>query len=127
MDPKIWQSLKKRNLEGNDLIIAVAQDSKTKDVLMVAFMDKEAFEKTASTGEAYYYSTSRKQIWKKGEKSGNVQKVKDMRIDCDCDALLLVVDQKGGACHEGYKSCFFKDIEGNIKDKKVFDPEEAYK
>lgn len=93
-----------------EFVIAVAQDYKTKEVLMVAFMNKEAVKKTFETGYAHYYSTSRKKLWKKGEESGNVQKVLKIIPDCDNDTLLLIIKQegKGVACHTGNKSCFFQ-------------------
>jgi phosphoribosyl-AMP cyclohydrolase len=104
------------------LITAIAQDWKTKEVLMCAHMDKEAYEKTVETGYAHYYSRSRKKLWKKGEESGNVQKVKEIRVDCDSDCVLLLVEQSGGACHEGYRTCFFRNEKGEVVERKVFDP-----
>ncbi len=117
-------------IAGEKLAIAVVQDHKTKEVLMVAFMNKEALEKTLKTKKMHYYSTSRKKLWVKGESSGNYQVVKEVYVDCDSDALLFKVEQKGGACHEGYYSCFFRKLENNklsIVGKKVFDPEEVYR
>ncbi|AEH06947.1 phosphoribosyl-AMP cyclohydrolase [Methanothermococcus okinawensis] len=107
-------NLKFRNIDGNKLLIAIATD-KDKNVLMTAFMSKESLKKTFETGYMHYYSTSRKKLWKKGEESGNVQKVKEIYRDCDGDALLFVVEQTGWACHEGYYSCFhYKlDLENN--------------
>ncbi|HBE04625.1 MAG: phosphoribosyl-AMP cyclohydrolase [Spirochaetes bacterium GWF1_41_5] len=113
------------------LIAAIAQDYKTGEVLMIAWMNREAYLKTLELNEAVYYSRSRSALWHKGETSGHVQKIKEIRIDCDCDALLLKVEQIGGAaCHEGYKSCFFRTLENNnyeITAKKVFNPDEVYK
>ena len=100
---------------GEKLVIAVAQDWKTNEVLMVAFMNRQAVEDTLKTKKAHYYSTSRSQQWMKGESSGNIQKVKEIYVDCDGDSLLLKVEQIGAACHEGYKSCFFRQI-NNSKD-----------
>ena len=129
------------NMGGEDLVIAVAQDYETNDVLMVAFMNKEAVEQTLKTKKAHYYSTSRQKQWLKGESSGNVQTVKEMYIDCDADAIIMKVDQIGAACHEGYRSCFFRqlDIEkenidlDNLSEEEVkvicerlFDPKEMY-
>ncbi|RLG57214.1 MAG: phosphoribosyl-AMP cyclohydrolase [Candidatus Hydrothermarchaeota archaeon] len=117
-------------IAGEKLAIAVVQDYKTKEVLMVAFMNKEALEKTLKTKKMHYYSTSRKKLWVKGESSGNYQVVKEVYVDCDSDALLFRVEQKGGACHEGYYSCFFRKLENNklsIVGKKVFEPEEVYR
>ena len=109
------------------LITAIAQDWRTKEVLMCAFMNGEALELTRKTGYAHYYSRSRKRLWKKGEESGNLQKVKEIRVDCDGDCILLLVEQEGGACHEGYKTCFFRDLEGKVREKKMFDPFQSYK
>ena len=117
--------------KGNGLIPAIAQDDKTGEVLMLAYMNEQAFKETLKTGKATYYSRSRNALWKKGETSGHVQHVKEIRVDCDNDTILLKVDQIGGAaCHKGYKSCFFsKVIENNLKivESKVFDPKEVYK
>ena len=94
------------------LITAVAQDAATGRVLMVAWMSREALAATAETGEAVYWSRSRKRLWRKGEASGHVQKVQEIRLDCDADAVLLQVEQKGGiACHTGRESCFFRKLE----------------
>ena len=126
---------------GEDLVIAVAQDYETNDVLMVAFMNKEAVEQTLKTKKAHYYSTSRQKQWLKGESSGNVQTVKEMYIDCDADAIIMKVDQIGAACHEGYRSCFFRqldidkenidldsltDEDISIISERLFDPKEMY-
>jgi len=112
------------------LIPAIAQDWKTKEVLMLAFMNKEAFEKTLKEGKAFYYSRSRQKLWMKGEESGNIQIVKEILIDCDNDCVLLKVEQVGkAACHTGFESCFFRRIEkGKIKEtgRKIFDPEKVY-
>ncbi len=113
------------------LIPAIAQDADTGEVLMLAYMNQEAFEETLACGNAVYYSRSRKKLWKKGETSGHVQKVREIRVDCDNDTVLLKVTQVGGAaCHKGYKSCFYKVIENDafkIVEQRVFDPEEVYK
>ena len=129
------------NMGGEDLVIAIAQDWQTNDVLMVAFMNKEAVEQTLKTKKAHYYSTSRQKQWLKGESSGNVQTVKEMYMDCDADAIIMKVEQIGAACHEGYRSCFFRqlDIEkdnidiDNLTDddvkvisERLFDPKEMY-
>lgn len=90
-------------------VIGSAQDYKTKEVLMCAFMTEEAVKKTLETGYAYYYSTSRKKLWKKGKESGNVQKIVKIIPDCDNDTLLLLVEQKGAACHTGNKTCFYQE------------------
>ena len=129
------------NMGGEDLVIAIAQDYQTNDVLMVAFMNKEAVEQTLKTKKAHYYSTSRQKQWLKGESSGNVQTVKEMYIDCDADAIIMKVEQIGAACHEGYRSCFFRQLDidkenidiDNLTDEDVkviserlFDPKEMY-
>ena len=112
------------------LVPAVAQDADSGEVLMMAWMDREAFEETVRTGRAVYYSRSRKKLWRKGEESGNVQMVKGVYIDCDADTILLKVTQIGGAaCHEGYKSCFFRELaQGELKTigERVFDPKQVY-
>lgn len=113
-----------------ELVIAIAQDYKTSQVLMVAYMNKEAFKKTLVTKKAHYWSTSRQKIWLKGESSGNIQEVHEILVDCDSDALLLKITQKGGACHEGYKSCFFRKLnegEWEVNSKRVFNPDDVYK
>ncbi|MBM3309264.1 MAG: phosphoribosyl-AMP cyclohydrolase [Candidatus Altiarchaeales archaeon] len=126
-----WNTLKKRSIDGiGGLVLAITQDYKTGEVLMTAFMNQEAFEKTLETGKVHYYSTSRNKIWLKGESSGNFQKVKELFVDCDMDALLLKIEQKGGACHEGYRSCFYrKNSKGVLKTigEKLFNPNEVYK
>jgi len=117
--------------KGNGLLPALAQDAKSGKVLMLAWMNKEAFEETLRTGRAVYFSRSRNKLWRKGEESGNYQAVLEIFIDCDADAILLKVDQKGGAaCHEGYASCFFRKItpEGLVLEgKPLFDPKIVYK
>jgi phosphoribosyl-AMP cyclohydrolase len=112
------------------LVAAVAQDADTGEVLMIAWMNREAFEETVRTGRAVYFSRSRNKLWRKGEESGHFQEVKSVLIDCDADAVLLKVKQIGGAaCHEGYKSCFFRELtEGELKviAERVFDPKAVY-
>jgi len=112
------------------LVPAVAQDADSGEVLMLAWMNKEAFEETLRTGRACYFSRSRNKLWRKGEESGNVQEVKGLYVDCDADTILLKVKQVGGAaCHEGYKSCFFRQVEGSeLKTiaERVFDPKTVY-
>jgi phosphoribosyl-AMP cyclohydrolase len=113
------------------LIPAIAQDWETGEILMLAYMNRESFEETLRTNKACYYSRSRGKLWRKGEESGNVQKVKEIRMDCDSDTLILKVEQVGGAaCHTGYRSCFYRKIEdGKVVEDgtKVFDPKEVYK
>jgi phosphoribosyl-AMP cyclohydrolase len=95
------------------LVTAIAQDAGTKDVLMIAYMNRETLEETLATGRMVYFSRSRMKRWLKGETSGHFQTVRDVRIDCDGDALLFTIDQTGAACHEGYFSCFFRKKSGN--------------
>ncbi len=113
------------------LIPAIAQDAATGEVLMMAYMNQAAWEQTLESGVAVYYSRSRQKLWKKGETSGHVQHVKEIRVDCDRDTVLLKVEQIGGAaCHKGYKSCFYRTVEHNefnIVETRVFDPENVYK
>ena len=111
----------------NGLVPAITQDYKTGKVLMLGFMNKEAWKKTLETKKVWYFSRTRNKLWMKGESSGNVQKVKEIFVDCDNDTVLIKIEQVGrAACHEGYESCFFRDIEGKIKDKRVFDPKDVY-
>ncbi len=121
----------KLKFKDNGLIPVVIQDYDDQKVLMVAYMNKEAIKLTIETGETHFYSRSRKKIWKKGETSGHVQKVKEILLDCDEDTLLIKVEQKTASCHNGYKSCFYRKIDskGNLEivDKKLFDPDEVYK
>lgn len=113
------------------LIPAIVQDDASGDVLMLAYMNPEAFQATLDTGEATFYSRSRNTLWVKGKTSGNLQRVKAVYIDCDQDAVLLRVDQIGGAaCHTGYRSCFYRKIENGAVQtmgEPVFDPGEVYK
>lgn len=93
------------------LVPAIAQDVNTKEVLMLAYMNKESFELTVKTGKAHYYSRSRQSLWLKGETSGHFQYVKEIRYDCDCDTILLLIEQVGAACHTGNRSCFYRKLE----------------
>src|SRR3954466_7083786 len=112
------------------LLPAVAQDADTRQVLMLAWMNREAFEETLRTRRAVYFSRSRNKLWRKGEESGNVQEVRAVFVDCDADTILLKVPQIGGAaCHEGYASCFFRRVEGEelkVIGERVFDPKQVY-
>lgn len=113
------------------LVPAVAQDADTGEVLMLAWMNREAFAETVRTGRAVYFSRSRNKLWRKGEESGHFQEVKGVFVDCDADTVLLKVTQVGGAaCHEGYKSCFFRELDGDelkVIAERVFDPKAVYK
>ena len=112
------------------LVPAIVQDYQTGEILMLAYMNPEAFNATLSTGKATYYSRSRQSLWVKGETSGNIQQIKEIYIDCDDDTVLLKVEQLGGAaCHSGHRSCFYKKVEdGSIQvtEGPVFDPREVY-
>ena len=112
------------------LVPAIVQDFQTGEILMLAYMNPDAFNATLSTGKATYYSRSRQTLWVKGETSGNMQLIKEIRIDCDDDTVLLKVEQLGdAACHTGHRSCFFKKVEGGsirIMGKPIFDPREVY-
>ncbi len=113
------------------LIPAIVQDAETKDVLMLAYMNKDSWEATLQSGKATFWSRSRQKLWLKGESSGNVQMIKNIFIDCDDDTILLQVDQLGGAaCHTGHRSCFYRKLAGGdfeIVGEKVFNPEDVYK
>lgn len=112
------------------LVPVIIQDHKTGEVLMFAAMNREALEKTLAGPHVTFWSRSRKKLWTKGEESGHTQTVKEVRLDCDGDALLIKVDQKVAACHEGYRSCFYRKIEGGkpkVIAEKVFEPREVYK
>lgn len=108
------------------LIPVIVQDAATKTVLMLAYANAEAVALTKDTGFAHYYSRSRQKLWKKGEESGHLQKVTDIRVDCDADCLLYLVEQTGCACHEGYFSCFFRNLNGETPLTRLKTPEEIY-
>jgi phosphoribosyl-AMP cyclohydrolase len=116
--------------KGDGLIPVIIQDATTHEVMMLGYMNREAWEKTVKTRRASFWSRSRKKIWVKGETSGNYQEVKEIRLDCDGDTLLLKVDQIGGAaCHTGFKSCFhqrYEKGEWKVSGKRIFDPKEVY-
>ena len=117
------------------LVTCVATDAATSEVLMVAHMNDEALRKTIASGEAWYYSRSRKSLWRKGETSGHVQRVVEMRMDCDQDAVWIKVEQVGAACHTGRKSCFYRKVElasgeprlALVDGKRLFDPDKVYR
>ena len=117
--------------KSDGLVPAIAQDQLTGEVLMMAYMNREAFDETVRTQRAVYFSRSRNKLWRKGEESGNVQEVKEIFLDCDNDTILLKVHQIGGAaCHEGYKSCFFRRLDKDelkVIGERVFDPKQVYK
>ena len=117
--------------KGDGLVAAIAHDADTGQVLMLGWMNSEAFEEAVRTGRVCYYSRSRGRLWRKGEQSGHVQEVREVLIDCDGDTVLLKVKQLGGAaCHEGYESCFFRKVEGKelkVIAERVFDPDDVDK
>lgn len=108
------------------LIPVVVQDIMTLEVLMVAYANEEAVRLTRDTGFAHYFSRSRKKIWKKGEESGHVQKVRQVLVDCDEDCLLYLVEQTGAACHTGYPTCFYRTLDNETISEQVFDPSTVY-
>ncbi len=124
------------NFDDKGLVSAIAQDNNSGEILMLAHMNENALALTLKTGEVHYFSRSRQKIWKKGKTSGEVQKLIEIRVDCDQDALLLLVEQlgKGAACHTGRKSCFFRSVEvkednislKTIGDEPLFDPKKVY-
>ena len=113
------------------LIPAIAQDWKTGEVLMLAYINEESWKETLRTGHGIYWSRSRSKLWHKGEESGNVQIVKEILVDCDADTVIFKVEQVGGAaCHEGYRTCFFRKVAGDtleVVGERVFDPKKVYK
>ncbi|RJQ71862.1 MAG: phosphoribosyl-AMP cyclohydrolase [Desulfobacteraceae bacterium] len=117
--------------KGNGLLPAIAQDHASGEVLMMAFINEEAWRKSLETGKAHYWSRSRGKLWLKGETSGHIQVIKEIRVDCDEDTVVFLVEQLGGAaCHEGFKSCFFRRVVGGGLEEigvRVFDPREVYK
>lgn len=126
----VEQLLEAIKFTSHGLVCAIAQDAATGDVLMQAWMNREAIEKTLETGKVHYYSRSRQKLWFKGESSGNVQELKELSIDCDGDSILLKVNQIGGAaCHTGHRSCFYRIMgdEGlKTVGEPVFDPKKVY-
>ena len=116
--------------KGDGLVPAIAQDWKTGEILMLAYINEEAWNETLKTGNATYWTRSRKKLWRKGEESGNVQKVKEIYVDCDEDTVIFKVEQIGGAaCHEGFRTCFFRKVDGNVLKiigERIFNPDEVY-
>jgi len=123
--------LENLKFDANGLIPAIVQDAGSNEVLMMAWMNRDSLEKTVSTGKTHFFSRSRNKLWLKGESSGHVQHVKSIRTDCDKDTLLILVEQVGAACHDGYYSCFYREhqLDGDWKvvGRKVFEPEKVYK
>lgn len=122
----------KPKFDDKGLITAIAQDSSTGNILMVAFMNRQALDITIKTGIATYFSRSRQELWKKGQESGHIQKVEKILVDCDQDCLILKVKVDAGQCHVGYKSCFYRALQKNTNQKlvfiadKVYDPKKTY-
>ena len=114
------------DFDEDGLVPAVAQSAEDGTVLMLAYVNEEALERTRETGRAHYYSRSREELWHKGGSSGHTQSVEEIRVDCDADTLLYVVEQEGGACHTGFESCFHRTLDGEAVGERVFDPEEVY-
>jgi len=113
----------------NGLVPVVVQDAEGGEVLMVAYANREALRRTLESGETHFWSRSRRKLWHKGESSGHVQKVRELRIDCDADTVLVKVEQVGGACHTGYRSCFYRVLRDGglvVDGEKVFDPKDVY-
>jgi len=126
--PKINGAVEIPNFD-EGLVHAVAVDTENGEVLMLAHMNREAWDKTLETGLVHYWSRSREELWKKGGTSGNVQRVEEIRLDCDGDSVLIEVEQEGGACHTGHRSCFhnvYREGEFVEEGEKVFDPDETY-
>jgi len=118
--------------DSNGLIPAIIQDARTSQVLMMAWMNRQALDKTVQSGKTHFFSRSRNKLWLKGETSGHIQKVQSISTDCDQDVLLIKVEQTGAACHEGFYSCFFREFQEQADDwkivaKKIFQPESVYK
>ena len=125
------QILDELKFDSNGLIPAIIQDFENNDVLMMAYMNREAVQRTLESGRVTFWSRSRQKYWVKGETSGHTQEVRSLALDCDADTLLIKVEQKGGACHKGYRSCFFREVSPNgntahIVGTKVFDPGTVY-
>jgi len=122
--------IRKLKFDKNGLIPCIIQDYRSGEVLMLAYMNEESLKKTVRNGKTCFWSRSRKKFWVKGETSGNIQKLEEIRFDCDNDALLMKVRQTGGACHNGYRSCFHNviDRKGKVRrtGSKIFDPEKVY-
>ena len=121
----------RHQINGKNLATAIAQDYETNEILMLAFIDEEAFNKTIETKKAHYYSTSRNAVWFKGEESGHIQSVKEILFDCDKDAIIFKIEQIGGACHTGHYSCFYHKLSDDAHEledvgKVVFNPDEIY-
>ena len=116
--------------DNRGLVPAIMQDYKNGEILMLAYMNRESLQKTLSSGKTHFWSRSRQKLWLKGESSGHIQEVKEMFVDCDMDAVVFKVDQKVAACHKGYRSCFYRKLEGEdftVVGEKVFEEDAVYK
>jgi phosphoribosyl-AMP cyclohydrolase len=116
--------------QAGGILPAVVQDYITGEVLMLAYMNEEAYRETLESGRGVYFSRSRRKLWRKGEESGNVQAVREVYVDCDADTILLKVDQHGAACHEGYPTCFFRRVSAaglDVVQERLFDPQQVYR
>jgi phosphoribosyl-AMP cyclohydrolase len=127
----VEETIKGMKYDDQGLLTAVIVDAASKEVLMVAFMNAQALRETIRTGQTHFWSRSRRTLWTKGEESGHVQLVKAVYTDCDQDCVLIEVEQRGGACHEGYRSCFYRRLaesgEWQVVAEKVFDPQQVYR
>ena len=127
---KLQETIEALKYDRDGLVPAVVVDAESRAVLMLAYMNAEALSRTVRTGQTHFWSRSRGKLWMKGESSGHTQDVRAVYIDCDLDTLLIEVTQHGGACHEGYRSCFYRRLGENgnweVVAEKVFDPEDAY-
>lgn len=114
--------------KGDGLLPAIAQDYQTNEILMLGYINEESWQETLKSGYATYWSRSRNELWKKGDTSGNLQEIKDILVDCDNDTVILKINQIGdAACHKGYRSCFFRKVDGEVVSDLIFDPKEVYK
>ena len=114
--------------KGDGLLPAIVQDYRTNEVLMLGYINKESWAETIRSGYATYWSRSRNELWKKGDTSGNLQEIKEILVDCDNDTVIFKVNQIGdAACHKGYRSCFYRKIDGTVVSRLIFDPKEVYK
>ena len=129
MPDRIDAFIAQLKFDDSGLVGSVIQDAASDEILMFAFTSRDAIRKTLETGKVHFWSRSRQKLWLKGETSGHMQTLVEARIDCDADCILLKVTQEGGACHEGYRSCFFRRWTGEdfeVSGEKVFDPKEVY-
>jgi phosphoribosyl-ATP pyrophosphohydrolase/phosphoribosyl-AMP cyclohydrolase len=129
--PQMDAKLEKLKFDANGMIPAIVQDDRSGEVLMMAWMNREALAKTVETGKTHFFSRSRNKLWLKGETSGHIQTVKSIATDCDQDVLLVKVEQAGAACHDGYYSCFYRQFKAgqddwNVIGRKVFEPDKVY-